>query len=143
MVLNDRDQLFVGQRYNGGEWQMPQGGIDEFEDPLKAAYRELYEETSIRSVELLQSWDAWQFYDLPIDILKNVSWGHHFKGQKQKWFLFRFTGSMDEINIKTPHPEFEHYEFWSPKKIMNEIVSFKKEVYHNVFTHFGLIEPSI
>ena len=115
MVLNRAGLVFVGRRTDGPEhvdtthvWQMPQGGIDEDEDPYAAALRELYEETSIRSVQKLGEIADWLTYDLPREVVK-TAWGGRYRGQKQKWYALRFTGKDGEINIDEPgghKPEF-------------------------------------
>ena len=116
MVLNAQGRVFIGRRTEGPEhidavhvWQMPQGGIDEDEDPYKAALRELYEETSIRSVEKLGEIADWLAYDIPRDIVGRA-WSGKFRGQKQRWYALRFTGEESEINILNPgdghEPEF-------------------------------------
>jgi putative (di)nucleoside polyphosphate hydrolase len=117
MVINNAGGVFVGRRTSGPEhidmahaWQMPQGGIDENEDSYKAALRELYEETSIRSVQKLGEIADWLVYDIPTE-LAGSAWGGKYRGQKQKWYAFRFTGSEDEINTDAPgggehKPEF-------------------------------------
>src|SRR5215831_15778745 len=108
MVLNRAGQVFIGRRTSGPEhvdmvhdWQMPQGGIDENEDPYKAALRELYEETSIRSVQKLGEVAEWLAYDLPSHVVKEA-WGGKYRGQKQKWYALRFTGNDGEIDIAQP-----------------------------------------
>ena len=109
MVLNSTGLVFVGRRTEGPEhvdathvWQMPQGGIDEDEDPYKAALRELHEETNIRSVQKLGEIAEWLTYDLPSDVVKKA-WGGRYRGQKQKWYALRFTGKESEIDVH--HPE--------------------------------------
>ena len=108
MVLNRAGLVFIGRRTSGPEhidmvhaWQMPQGGIDENEDPYKAALRELYEETNIRSVEKLGEIADWLAYDIPRDIV-GQAWGGKYRGQKQKWYALRFTGDENEIDIVNP-----------------------------------------
>ena len=107
IVLNKENKVFVAKRIDNPKnfWQMPQGGINKGEDFLKAAYRELEEETSIKSVELIKELDDTTTYELP-DHLLGIIWKGRYRGQKQKWFLMRFTGDENEINIKTTNPEF-------------------------------------
>ena len=102
VLLNDENKVFVARRIDNAKkfWQMPQGGVDEGEDFLKAAYRELEEETSVKSVELIKELDSTITYELP-DRLLGIIWKGKYKGQKQKWFLMKFTGDDKEINIKT------------------------------------------
>ena len=108
MVLNRAGRVFIGRRTEGPEhvdmvhaWQMPQGGIDPGEDPWPAALRELYEETSIRSVERLGEIGEWLNYDLPADLV-GQAWKGKYRGQKQKWYALRFTGDDREIDVATP-----------------------------------------
>ena len=117
MVLNRDGRVWIGRRPDapaepegpGAWWQMPQGGIDASEDPAKAALRELEEETGIRSVEIIAESPGWYTYDLPVE-LRPRAWGGRYRGQKQKWFAARFTGSDDEVALVRPgHPqEFDH-----------------------------------
>ena len=107
ILLNQVNKVFVARRIDNAKnfWQMPQGGVDEGEDFLKAAYRELEEETSVKSVELIKELDGTITYELP-DRLLGIIWKGKYKGQKQKWFLMKFTGDEKEIDIKTKNPEF-------------------------------------
>lgn len=152
-VFNAAGLVFIGRRRSdkmgvshagGYAWQMPQGGIDPGEDPLKAALRELYEETSIRSVELLAEAPDWYRYDLPLEVMGRGLKGR-YRGQAQKWFAFRFTGDESEINVHAPgggvhRPEFGDWR-WEPLQNLPEmIVPFKRPVYDRVaeaFARFG------
>ena len=107
---------------------MPQGGVDEGEDNLKAAFRELEEETSIKSVELIKELDGTLTYDLP-DKLLGIIWKGKYKGQKQKWFLMRYLGNDNNINIKTENPEFLEWKWIDLDMITNVAVDFKLHVY--------------
>ena len=133
VVLNKENKVFVAKRIDNPKnfWQMPQGGVDEGEDFLKAAYRELEEETSIKSVELIKELDGAITYELP-DRLLGLIWKGKYKGQKQKWFLMRFVGSDSEINIKTKHPEFLEWKWVELDKITDLVVDFKLHVYKEV-----------
>lgn len=133
IVLNKQNKIFVGKRKDnpGDKWQMPQGGVDEGEDFLKAAYRELEEETSIKNVELIKELDGTITYELP-DRLLGLIWKGKYRGQKQKWFLMRFVGSDSEINIKTKHPEFLEWKWVELDKITDLVVDFKLHVYKEV-----------
>ena len=130
IVLNDKNQVFVGKRKDnpGDKWQMPQGGVDKGENFLAAAYRELEEETSIKNVELIQEIDGTTTYELP-DHLLGIIWKGKYKGQKQKWFLMRFLGNDEDINIKTNKPEFLEWKWIDLDSITNVAVDFKLHVY--------------
>ena len=133
VLLNNENKVFVAKRIDNPKnfWQMPQGGVDEGEDYLKAAFRELEEETSIKSVKLIKELDGTLTYDLP-DRLLGIIWKGKYKGQKQKWFIVRFEGEEKEINIKTKHPEFLDWKWVSIDKITDIVVDFKKKVYSKV-----------
>ncbi|MDC2990897.1 RNA pyrophosphohydrolase [Candidatus Pelagibacter sp.] len=130
IVLNKENKIFVAKRIDNpkGFWQMPQGGVDEGEDFLSAAYRELEEETSIKNVELITEIDEITTYELPNHLLGKI-WKGKFKGQKQKWFLMRYLGSDNEINIKTSKPEFFEWKWTELNSITEIVVSFKLNVY--------------
>jgi putative (di)nucleoside polyphosphate hydrolase len=130
IVLNNENKVFVAKRIDNAKnfWQMPQGGVDEGEDFLKAAYRELEEETSIKSVELIRELDGTITYDLP-DRLLGIIWKGKYRGQKQKWFLMKFTGTEQEINIKTKNPEFLEWKWIELDQITEFVVDFKLHVY--------------
>ena len=133
VVLNKENKVFVAKRIDNPKnfWQMPQGGVDEGEDFLKAAYRELEEETSIKNVELIKELDGTITYELP-DRLLGLIWKGKYRGQKQKWFLMRFIGTDNEINIKTKHPEFLEWKWVDLDKITDLVVDFKLHVYKEV-----------
>ena len=133
VVLNKENKVFVARRIDNPKnfWQMPQGGVDKNENYLNAALRELEEETSIKSVELIKELDGLITYDLP-DHLLGVIWKGRYKGQTQKWFLMRFVGSDNEINIKTKYPEFLEWKWVDLKEITELVVSFKLELYKKV-----------
>jgi putative (di)nucleoside polyphosphate hydrolase len=153
MVLNRDGLAFVGRRLSGPEhvditheWQMPQGGIDEDEDPLKAAKRELYEETSITSIEMIGEIEEWLIYDIPRDIV-GQAWKGKYRGQKQKWYAFRFTGKDKEIDIENPgggkhKPEFVEWK-WTPLNSLPAlIIPFKRKVYERVVAEFAPLAKS-
>ena len=130
IVLNKENKIFVAKRIDNpkGFWQMPQGGVDEGEDFLSAAYRELEEETSIKNVELITEIDEITTYELPNHLLGKI-WKGKFKGQKQKWFLMRYLGKDEDINIKTNKPEFLEWKWIELDKITEVVVDFKYHVY--------------
>ena len=139
MMVNEKGYVFVGQRLDNNQnaWQMPQGGIDAGEDPETAAYRELLEETGVKKqdVRFVASSSQWLSYDLPEDLIP-ILWNGKFRGQKQKWFLFKFLGEDVDINIATEHPEFSKWKWISKENLLKEIVPFKKSVYENVLKEF-------
>ena len=130
VVLNKDNKVFVAKRIDNPKnfWQMPQGGVDKGENFLSAAYRELEEETSIKSVRLIKEIDKITTYLLPKNLL-GVIWKGKYKGQKQKWFLMRFLGSDNEININTNKPEFLEWKWIDLDMITEVVVDFKFEVY--------------
>ena len=130
VLLNRENKVFVAKRIDNPKnfWQMPQGGVDEGEDFLRAAFRELEEETSIKSVELIKELEGTTTYDLP-DRLLGIIWKGKYKGQKQKWFLMRFTGEDSEININTSNPEFLDWQWIELDLITDVVVDFKLHVY--------------
>jgi putative (di)nucleoside polyphosphate hydrolase len=130
IVLNKENKVFVAKRIDNPKnfWQMPQGGVDEGEDFLTAAYRELEEETSIKKVEMIKEIDGTITYELP-DHLLGIIWKGKYKGQKQKWFVMRFLGNDEEINIKTNKPEFSEWKWIDLDKLTEEVVDFKFHVY--------------
>ena len=133
VVLNKDNKVFVAKRIDNPKsfWQMPQGGVDKNEDFLKAAYRELEEETSIKSVELINVLEGTITYELP-DRLLGIIWKGKYRGQKQKWFVMRFTGNDNEININTKNPEFLEWKWIDLDLITDYVVDFKHHVYKNV-----------
>jgi len=146
MVLNRAGLVFVGRRSSGPEhidathvWQMPQGGIDDDEDPYKAALRELHEETNIKSVEKLGEIAEWLYYDIPRDIV-GQAWGGKYRGQKQRWYALRFTGEDSEIDIVHPagghEPEFVDWHWTEMGKLPDLVVPFKRATYERVVREF-------
>ncbi len=130
IVLNKDNKVFVAKRIDNPKnfWQMPQGGVDIGEDLLSAAYRELEEETSIKNVKLIQEIEGTTTYELPKHLL-GVIWKGKFKGQKQKWFLMRYLGNDNDIDIKTRNPEFLDWKWIDLKQITEVVVDFKLHVY--------------
>ena len=132
-VLNKENKIFVAKRIDNPSdfWQMPQGGIDDGEDYFDAALRELKEETSIKTVELIKEVSNLTTYDLP-DRLLGIIWKGKYKGQKQKWFIVKFKGEENEINIKTKHPEFLDWKWIDVKDLTTKVVDFKLHVYKKI-----------
>ena len=133
IVLNKNNKVFVAKRIDNSKnfWQMPQGGVDKGEDFLKAAYRELEEETSIKSVKLIKELDDTTTYELPNHLL-GIIWKGRFRGQKQKWFIMKFFGDDKEINIKTKNPEFLDWKWVDLNEITDLVVEFKLHVYEEL-----------
>ena len=133
VVLNNKNKVFVAKRIDNPKnyWQMPQGGIDDGEDNLKAALRELKEETSINSVELIKEIEGYLTYNLPNNLL-GIIWKGKFKGQKQKWFVFKFNVNDKENNLKTKKPEFLEWKWIDLENITDTVVDFKLEIYKKI-----------
>jgi putative (di)nucleoside polyphosphate hydrolase len=147
MVINRDGLVFIGRRSSGPEhidathvWQMPQGGIDEDEDPYAAALRELNEETNIRSVDKLGEIAEWLAYDIPRDIV-GQAWGGKYRGQKQKWYALRFTGEDTEIDIAHlpggHEPEFIDWRWVALRELPELVVPFKRQTYERVVAEFA------
>ena len=130
ILLNSENKVFVARRIDNPKnfWQMPQGGVDKNEDFLTAALRELKEETNIENVELIKELDGTTTYELP-DNLLGIIWKGKYRGQKQKWFLMRFKGNENEINLRTKHPEFLDWQWIELDKITKYVVIFKLDIY--------------
>ena len=133
IVLNNKNKIFVGKRKDNpiDKWQMPQGGVDKNEKFLDAMKRELFEETSIKNIEVIKEINNWFEYELPKNLL-GIIWKGKFRGQKQKWFIVRFVGNENEINLETEHPEFIEWKWIDMNELPNVIVDFKKEVYKKI-----------
>ena len=139
MLLNREGKVFVAQRLDSTleAWQMPQGGLDGDEDPEAGALRELEEETGIGAdqVEILARGPEELYYDLPDDLVGKL-WKGKWRGQRQTWFLCRFTGRDEEIDIETEHPEFRAWKWAEPAELPAMIVPFKKKLYEDVIEAF-------
>lgn len=140
MLLNRKGKVWVGQRLDNAldAWQMPQGGLDKGEDPLEGALRELEEETGIarRHVELIARAPEELLYDLPPELIGKV-WKKNWRGQRQSWFLMRFTGEDADVNIQTAEPEFRAWKWAEPAELPAMIVPFKKQLYEDVLKAFA------
>ena len=133
IVLNNENKVFVGKRKDNpvDRWQMPQGGVDIGESYLSAMKRELYEETSIKSIEILKEINGFFEYELPKNLV-GIIWRGKFRGQKQKWFITRFIGNDNEINLQTKNPEFIEWKWIVPDELPKTIVDFKKKMYEEL-----------
>ena len=133
ILLNDKKEIFVGKRKDNpvDKWQMPQGGVDKNENFLTAMKRELEEETSIKNIIILKELDGWFEYELPKNLL-GIIWKGKFRGQKQKWFIVKFNGNENEINLKTEIPEFIEWKWITIDDLPKVIVDFKKKMYEKI-----------
>ena len=130
IILNNENKVFVGKRKDNpvNKWQMPQGGVEKDESYLSAMKRELYEETSIKSIDIMKEIDGFFEYELPKNLV-GIIWKGKFRGQKQKWFIAKFIGDENEINLQTRNPEFIEWKWIAPDELPKTIVDFKKKMY--------------
>jgi putative (di)nucleoside polyphosphate hydrolase len=133
ILLNSKNQVFVGKRKDnpGDKWQMPQGGVENGENFNAAMKRELHEETSIKNIEIIKEIEQMYEYELPKKLI-GIIWGGKFRGQKQKWFITKFIGEENEINVDTEHPEFIEWKWIDIEDLPEIIVEFKKNLYLNL-----------
>ena len=133
IVLNEKNRVFVGKRKDNpvDKWQMPQGGVNEGEKLIDAMKRELEEETGIKNIKILKEIDGWSEYELPENLLGKNRRGK-YRGQKQKWFIVKFIGDEDEINLKTSKPEFIEWKWLDIENLPGVIVEFKRKVYEDL-----------
>ena len=138
MVLNNNNEILVGRRLDhpSGFWQMPQGGIDENENPEGAVWREMMEEIGTNNAELIKMSSQWINYNIPQDTLDKLPWGKKYIGQTQKWFVFRFTGQESDINVGTENPEFSEWKWAEFNSLADNIVPFKRDVYKKILEEF-------
>ena len=143
ILLNHENKVFVGKRIDNPKnfWQMPQGGVNQNENFLQAAKRELEEETGIKSVELVKELNEWLGYDLPENLLGKVLEGK-YRGQKQKWFIMKFVGKDNEINVKTKNPEFLDWKWIGVSELPSIAVSFKVNLYKKLKKELNFLNPS-
>ena len=143
ILLNHENKIFVGKRIDNPKnfWQMPQGGVNQNENFLQAAKRELEEETGIKSVELVKELNEWLGYDLPENLLGKVLEGK-YRGQKQKWFIMKFVGKDNEINVKTKNPEFLDWKWIGVSELPSIAVSFKVDLYKKLKKELNFLNPS-
>jgi putative (di)nucleoside polyphosphate hydrolase len=140
VLLNSNNKVFVGKRIDNpiNFWQMPQGGVDDNENLLYAANRELKEETSVKSTKLIKEIDNWLTYELPKNLLGKI-WKGKYRGQKQKWFIMRFVGDEEEINIKTKNAEFKEWKWIDVNELLNVVVKFKHDVYKTIVKELNIL----
>ena len=133
IVLNEKNRVFVGKRKDNpvDKWQMPQGGVNKGEKLIDAMKRELEEETGIKNIKILKEIDGWSEYELPENLLGKI-WRGKYRGQKQKWFIVKFIGDEDEINLKTSKPEFIEWKWLDIENLPGVIVEFKRKVYEDL-----------
>jgi putative (di)nucleoside polyphosphate hydrolase len=138
MILNTNKEILVGRRLDhpSGYWQMPQGGIDENENPKEAVWREMMEEIGTNKAKLIRISNQWINYDIPSETLKTLPWGHKYIGQRQKWFAFDFLGEDNDINVGTDNPEFSEWKWTEMDSIVDNIVPFKRKVYSVILEEF-------
>lgn len=140
MLINEKRRVFVGRRndMDGDHWQMPQGGIDEGEEPRVAALRELKEEVGTDKAKILAESRGWLAYDLP-PALSRTAWKGRYRGQRQKWFAARFLGRDSDIDLATEHPEFEAWQWIEAADLPQLIVPFKRKLYVDVMEEFSAL----
>ena len=140
ILLNSENKIFVGKRKDnpGDKWQMPQGGVENNENFLTAMRRELYEETSIKNIKIIKEINQLYEYELPKRLI-GIIWKGKFRGQKQKWFITKFLGNENEINLNTKQPEFIEWKWIDAEKLPEIIVDFKKNLYLNLLKEIKLV----
>ena len=138
MILNPNNEILVGRRLDhpSGYWQMPQGGIDKSENPEEAVWREMMEEIGTNNAKLIHTSAQWVSYEIPEDTLKTLPWGNTYIGQIQKWFVFRFVGKDNDINVGTENPEFSEWKWSNHNFLINNTVPFKRGLYKKVLEEF-------
>ena len=138
MILNKDKEILVGRRLDhpSGFWQMPQGGIDDNENPEDAVWREMMEEIGTNKAELIKVSNQWVRYEIPAETLKTLPWSKKYIGQTQKWFAFQFIGEDSDINVGTDDPEFSEWKWAKIDSIVDNIVPFKRDVYSTILKEF-------
>ena len=134
MILNTNNEILVGRRldYPSGYWQMPQGGIDENENPEEAVWREMIEEIGTNDANLFKISKQWVKYNIPQETLDKLPWGKTYVGQMQKWFIFKFSGQEKDINVETENPEFSEWKWINASNLIENAVPFKRIVYKTI-----------
>ena len=136
--MNDDKEILVGRRIDhpSGFWQMPQGGIDDNENPEDAVWREMMEEIGTNKAELIKISNQWLRYKIPNETLKTLPWGKKYIGQRQKWFAFKFVGKDSDINVDTQNPEFSDWKWAKIDSMIDNIVPFKRKIYSAILKEF-------
>ena len=139
MIINEQKKILVGRRLDhpSGFWQMPQGGIDENENPEEAVWREMMEEIGTNNAKLIKVSNKWINYEIPIETLQTLPWGKKYIGQTQKWFAFQFTGKDSDIEVGTENPEFSEWKWANIDSMVENIVPFKRKVYATILEEFN------
>jgi len=140
VLLNSENKIFVGKRIDNpvNSWQMPQGGVDKNENLLNAAFRELREETGVKNVKLIKEIDTWLTYDLPKNLLGKL-WNGKYRGQRQRWFVMRFIGKDEEVNVKTKNAEFKEWKWIAVDQLTNVVVDFKLQIYKKISEELNML----
>ncbi len=138
MLLNEKGKVFVAKRIDTevAAWQMPQGGIDNGEDPERAAFREMEEEIGSRNAEIIKVHEDWLQYDLPDHLIGKV-WKGKYRGQRMKWYLMRYLGQDSDIDLETHQPEFSTWRWLDVNELPKTIVEFKRPLYAELVRYFG------
>ena len=139
MILNTNNEILVGRRLDNesGYWQMPQGGIDENENPEEAVWREMREEIGTNKAKLFKTSNHWVKYEIPQETLDKIPWGGTYIGQTQKWFIFKFSGQNNDINVDTINPEFSEWKWMNYKELIESAIPFKRKVYKAILNEFS------
>ena len=139
MILNEKNEILVGKRIDhpSGHWQMPQGGIDENEDPEQAVWREMKEEIGTNKARMIKQSKQWINYKIPSETLATLPWGQKYVGQTQKWFIFKFLGINKDINVGTENPEFSEWKWTNHNTLIENAVPFKKNTYSKILEEFN------
>ena len=140
VLINSENKIFVGKRIDNpvNSWQMPQGGVDNNENLLNAAFRELREETGVKNVKLIKEIDTWLTYDLPKNLLGKL-WNGKYRGQRQRWFVMRFIGKDEEVNVKTKNAEFKEWKWIAVDQLTNVAVDFKLQIYKKISEELNML----
>ena len=139
MILNSHNEILVGRRLDhpSGYWQMPQGGIDDSENPEEAVWREMMEEIGTNNSDLFKISNKWIKYEIPQETLDHLPWGKKYIGQTQKWFIFKFSGEDKDINVATENPEFSEWKWMKHDELIQNAVPFKRKTYQSILNEFS------